>query len=277
MNFKYSIGEGTQLYRYSEYILKEIEERKYIFPADNAQITESTIGEKVLNILVELLSVGKSVYYKEKDVEKSVMEFVGKYGLLGFINYFPVNELFFLNNEIILKEDKMIDEYIIKPDIVSYIRIFMPNLLNQDIIDKIEVAKDYIRENRISENAKTLINMNFAYSHDYGEPMEMIINYAGQLYENLLKMQNEDENKLTTNKLSILFENIKGKDLILKYETLKEVIDTVFTSEVMAEVRKLKICRYCNKPFIAVNPKTEYDTPACKNKANVYKFRSKEK
>ena len=61
------------------------------------------------------------------------------------------------------------------------------------------------------------------------------------------------------------------------YETLKEAMDAIFVSEVMAEVRKLKICRYCDKPFFAVNPKAEYDTPACKNKANVYKFRSKEK
>lgn len=277
MNFNYSMGEDSQLYKYSEYVIKEIEERKYIFPSDNAQIQESNINEKVTDVLIELLDIGKSVYFNEIDIEGQVMNFVSKYGLFGFINYFPVNELYFLDNEIVLKEDKMIDEYMVKSDIVSYIRIFMPNLLNQDIVDKIVTAKENIKANRITENSKMLINMNFAYSHDYGETIEMITKYAKQLYEDLMKIQNEDTNDLNVMDFVTLFESKNGKELVLKYETLKEAMDAVFVSEVMVEVRKLKICRYCNNPFIAVNPKAEYDTPACKNKANVYKFRSKEK
>lgn len=35
----------------------------------------------------------------------------------------------------------------------------------------------------------------------------------------------------------------------------------VFILEATAEVRKLKICRYCDKLFIAVNPNTGYDMP----------------
>lgn len=277
MNFNYSMGEDSQLYKYSEYVIKEIEERKYIFPSDNAQIQESNINEKVADVLIELLDIGKSVCFNENDIEGQVMDFVSKYGLFGFINYFPVNELYFLDNEIVLKEDKMIDEYMVKSDIVSYIRIFLPNLLNQDIVDKITTAKENIKANRITENSKMLINMNFAYSHDYGEPIEMITKYTKQLYEDLMKIQNEDTNDLNVKDFVTLFESKNGKELALKYETLKNAMDAVFVSEVMAEVRKLKICRYCDKPFIAVNPKAEYDTPACKNKANVYKFRSKEK
>ena len=277
MNFNYSIGEDSQLYKYSEYVVTEIEERKYIFPADTAQIQENNINENVIDVLIELLDIGKSVYFDEKDVEGQVIEFVSKYGLLGFMNYFPVNELYFLDNEIVLKQDKMIDEYLIKADVVSYIRIFMPNLLNQDIADKIVMAKENMKSNRITENSKMLINMNFAYSHDYGEPLEMITKYAKQLYEDLMKIQNEDTNDLNVKDFVTSFESKNGKELVLKYETLKKAMDAVFVSEVMAEVRKLKICRYCDEPFIAVNPKAEYDTPACKNKANVYKFRSKEK
>lgn len=277
MNFNYSMGEDSLLCKYSEYVIKEIEERKYIFPADNAQIQESNISENVSNVLIDLLDVGKSVYFNETNAEELAMEFVSKYGLFGFINYFPVNELYFLDNEIVLKEDKMIDEYIVKSDIVSYIRIFMPNLLNQDIVDKITTAKENIKANRITENSKMLINMNFTYSHDYGEPVEMMTKYAKQLYEDLMKIQNEEDSELSTNDFATLFENKNGKELVLKYETLKNAMDAGFASEVMAEVRKLKICRYCNKPFIAINPKAEYDTSACKNKANVYKFRSKER
>lgn len=42
-------------------------------------------------------------------------------------------------------------------------------------------------------------------------------------------------------------------------------------------VNLLKICKFCNKAFIANNPKSEYDTPQCKNKSNVYKSSAKNK
>ncbi len=41
------------------------------------------------------------------------------------------------------------------------------------------------------------------------------------------------------------------------------------------DVRLLKICNFCNKALIENNPKTKYDTPQCKNKANIYKSRDK--
>ena len=37
----------------------------------------------------------------------------------------------------------------------------------------------------------------------------------------------------------------------------------------------LKICKFCHKAFIPKNSKAEYDTPQCKNKANVYSFRKR--
>lgn len=38
------------------------------------------------------------------------------------------------------------------------------------------------------------------------------------------------------------------------------------------DVRLLKICDFCNKALIENNPKTKYDTPQYKNKANIYKI-----
>ena len=56
---------------------------------------------------------------------------------------------------------------------------------------------------------------------------------------------------------------------------LKQVIDLAFSIQLAQDVRLLKICNFCNNAFIANNPKAEYDTPQCKNKANVYKSRGK--
>ena len=56
---------------------------------------------------------------------------------------------------------------------------------------------------------------------------------------------------------------------------LKQYIDYYFAKTVAQDINLLKICKFCNKAFLAVNPKAEYHTPQCKNKANVYKNRAK--
>mgnify|MGYP004546945455 FL=1 len=58
---------------------------------------------------------------------------------------------------------------------------------------------------------------------------------------------------------------------------LKQYIDYYFAKTVAKDINLLRICKFCNKAFLAVNPKAEYDTPQCKNKANVYKNRAKSK
>ena len=58
---------------------------------------------------------------------------------------------------------------------------------------------------------------------------------------------------------------------------LKQAIDISYSMQMAQDVRLLKICNFCEKAFIANNPKAEYDTPQCKNKANVYKSRAKNK
>ena len=51
----------------------------------------------------------------------------------------------------------------------------------------------------------------------------------------------------------------------------------MFADIVSKQVNLLKTCKYCGNAFVANNPKAEYDSLACKNKANVYKSRAKTK
>ena len=98
--------------------------------------------------------------------------------------------------------------------------------------EKLNICKK-IYDEATKLDTNVIYNMNFIYSHDYGETVEC--------------------------------------------DTLKNMIDVCFIAEKMAEFRKLKICKYCKTPFIAKNAKSEYDSIKCKNKENVYKFRSRNK
>lgn len=39
----------------------------------------------------------------------------------------------------------------------------------------------------------------------------------------------------------------------------------------------IKMCKHCGNIFLSINPKAEYCSPKCRNKANVYKSRAKNK
>ena len=59
--------------------------------------------------------------------------------------------------------------------------------------------------------------------------------------------------------------------------TVKQAIDMAFGFMLCSEKNPLRICKHCGKVFYAKNPKAEYDSSQCRNQANVYKSRNKNK
>lgn len=109
----------------------------------------------------------------------------------------------------------------------------------------------------------------------------MILNYARSLYKNLYATIERKPtlifqtflsvNNITHNLEDLYYNNSFG--FTVNY--LKQAIDIYYAMQMGQDVRLLKLCNFCNNAFIAKNPKAEYDTPGCKNKANVYKNRKK--
>lgn len=59
--------------------------------------------------------------------------------------------------------------------------------------------------------------------------------------------------------------------------SLKKAIDMAFGFMLCSEKNPIRICKHCGKVFYAKNPKAEYDSSQCRNQANVYKSRNKNK
>ena len=57
----------------------------------------------------------------------------------------------------------------------------------------------------------------------------------------------------------------------------KQAIDMTFRFMICSEKNPLRICKHCGKVFYAKNPKAEYDSRQCRNQANEYKSRNKNK
>ena len=113
---------------------------------------------------------------------------------------------------------------------------------------------------------------------------EQVIKGQGYTDDLLNNISNEDNYKIDELLKQFEINNIKmslsrKETLSVEFQItcLKQYIDYYFAKTVAKDINLLKICKFCNKAFLAVNPKSEYDTPQCKNKANVYKNRAKNK
>lgn len=128
------------------------------------------------------------------------------------------------------------------------------------------------------------VNKLLAGSNLYCEPLDMFIQYSKYLYSLLNNISNKDNYNIDELLKQFEINNIKmslfrKETLVVEFQItcLKHYIDYYFAKTVAQDINLLKIYKFCNKAFLAVNPKAEYHTPQCKNKANVYKSRAKNK
>ncbi len=288
MDLNFHAFEGKNIYKFSKYKIIEISKTKYIAPADNAKSStvvdlESSYAESVL---IEFMNLGKSAIYKESDLEEKVIEFVNKYSTLGLINDFPINKYFFLDEKIVLKDYNYIENSDMTTiiDRKEYFKLFFPTYTDKQIEKLIKDATKLAEESAMEKYITSDINKLITGSDAYYEPLDMFIQYAVYLY-NLLNYSSLNDEINTTELLKqFSANNIKMSltqngtfSVEFQVNCLKQYLDYYFAKTVSKEINLLKICKFCNKAFLANNPKAEYDTPQCKNKANVYKSRAKNK
>lgn len=73
--------------------------------------------------------------------------------------------------------------------------------------------------------------------------------------------------------------NLNDAKVALNWQlsSLKQAMEVLLGFNESNDRKELKMCKHCEKPFIVKNLKAEYDTISCRNIANVYKNREKNK
>ncbi len=276
--------ESSQFcYVYSKYKIEEINDRKYIMPEENASKKTISITEHIDELLVETLNIGKKEFFREPIQEFELLNYFAKYGSFGFMIDLAINKYFILDDKVAIRDAFYITkkENLDFINIDEYLKFFLPKLNKREINSLIKKCKDVASDTRKEDYLTSIINEYLIYSEHYAEPVELILNYARSLYKNLISTL---ENKPLTMKLPFLSVNHLTHNIDDLYYNnsfgftinyLKQAIDVYYSMQIAQDVILLKICNFCEKAFIANNPKAEYDTPQCKNKANVYKSRGK--
>lgn len=283
MKANFNIETQEFCYVYSKYKIEEFKGRKYIVPLGNSKKTAISFKENLDELLVKLLNIGKKVAYNEPVDDTELLDYINNYGLLGFMADFPINKYFILENEVVLRDYNLLDckDSISIMPLKEYLQYFMPKLSNDGINKLIQKCKHEVTPSTMEKYLTPALNEYLIYSKDYTEPVDMILQYAKALYESLYNLIEKPHNTsnlsiINANNITTNLDKLSSNEITIKINYLKQAIDLAFSIHMSQDTVMLKICKFCNKAFIAKNPKAEYDTPNCKNKANVYKFRSKE-
>ena len=290
----------TFWFRYDGYEIKEIDEKHYITPKENSKIIMYDPFDLADDILVDILMIGRCV--EKNDIEESnkkIMEFVEKYGLLGELTYLPLNTDIVKQNRIYLPSGNLVSEKETLPT-DEYIELFLKCKKKQKVVMKKNARGEILDLSVENEmNPLALIDRPAEYavvfSRAYSECLVWIMHYARTLYvtikakENYSKAQDAYTKQIYDTRIKefnpskIACKILMGKNkedkpvLEWNFNSLKLAIDTMFALNETSERKTVKMCKHCGKPFASQNLKAEYCSPQCRNQANVYKSRAKNK
>ena len=290
----------TFWFRYNGYEIKEIDEKYYITPKENSKIIMYDPFDLADDILVDILMIGRCV--EKNDIEESnkkIMEFVEKYGLLGELTYLPLNTDIVKQNKVYLPSGNLVSEKETLPT-DEYIELFLKCKKKQKVVMK-KNARGEILDLSVENEMNPLAIIDrpaeyaVVFSRAYSECLVWIMHYARTLYltfesiENYNKVQDAYTKQIYDTRIKefnpskIACKILMGKNkedkpvLEWNFNSLKLAIDTMFALNETTERKTVKMCKHCGKPFASQNLKAEYCSPQCRNQANVYKSRSKNK
>ncbi len=296
MEFNFKSNSPYSYMRYGNYTAKYKGKEQYLVPNIDGLLNIRDLYDmfsKMDSILVDLLNMCR-IYSDENDERTKfacAYFLVKQYGLLGFMVDTPINTDFMLINEVTLKEDNFINNNCIMKT-KDYFKLFFPFATTDEMSYTVTDGKVVIKSTFYLQEMlqQASLNNQLIYSNFYCEKVDWIVEYAKKMYS-IFKMifdkQNNDVQEFnienTVNKY--YFSGVpytinmysQTPEISWQPNSLKQAIDLSFGFMICSEKNPLKICKHCGKVFYAKNPKAEYCSPQCRNQANVYKSREKNK
>ena len=165
--------------RYDHYELKTAEDgKRYITPGKNAKPDVYNPLKEVPNIVLDALNVGMLMMGRkpEAEVEKAIMEFVTRYGLLGLMTALPTTPSFMDYEAVYLPKNHFIKEESMATD--KYLSLFYP-------FDQLDLVKNGIESTWNVSGDRTMVALtmtfmdepmakNMSFQREYAEPYDWV-------------------------------------------------------------------------------------------------------
>lgn len=284
--------------RYSECEFREHDGILYLKPAPHAKPTVYDPLKNADEMVVDALNVGMLQMNRAEasEVKTAVMDFISKYGLLGFMTALPTTPHFMDYDAVYLPKNHFVKAESVAVD--KYVDLFFPFEKPRFTKSKDGVQWDIDDDREMLALAMTFGNAplarNMSFQREYAESYDWLKtqfkDWAFTFVSSFLYYEDYDENDEATRDLYRQGMSVFGgiaptyhialldkPTIVWDFHSLLLGIQMMFSFALTDDKRPLRCCQHCQMAFIAKNHSTVFCSHRCKNQFNVYKGRTDKK
>ena len=271
--------------KYSDYEWRTTEDGKeYLLPTKDAMPKPYDPMKDADNLVLAAADIGLMLFHKnpKKSIKAAMQAFACKYGLMGIMTALPTTAKFIEYEKVYFHKNQIIKTETM--DTENYISLFFPfrkpdfhkkgveSVWNTD--DRMMIA--LIMTYQLEPQAMVM-----SFMRDYGEQYDWLASvfrewaftlvtatlyYADREYldETTLDLYRKGMAAFEGNTPTYHLELREHPTMVWDFHSLLLNVQFLFTSTLTDEKNPLKICRQCQRPFIAGKADAEYCSPACR-------------
>ena len=284
--------------KYNEYEYRKGEDGVlYIAPTEKATPKIYNPFENMEEMIIEALNVNRIGSKKTEDeLKQSILDFVSKYGLLGFMTGLPTTPDFMDCEAVYFPKNEFISDETMKTR--DFTNLFFPFNKPNYVKDKRSATWFPETDTFMSALALTMsespMAVNISFVRDYAERYDWLkmqfkswafICSAAMLYYND-RDNGADESVLYTYRLGMsAFKGIaptyhvalfdEKPTIVWEFNSLMLAIQMMFSFMLTDGTKPLRMCKHCKNTFAAGHHNAVFCSGRCKNQFNVYKSRGK--
>ena len=271
--------------RYSEYEWKTAPDGNcYLLPAEKAKPSVYDPIKDPNTLVIDAIEIGMMQFRREPEakLKQAIRAFAGKYGLLGIMTALPTTAEFITYEKVYLPKNPFLRKETMETQ--NYLRLFFP-FIQPDFRktgvesvwqtdDKYEIA--FAMTFQADPQAKAM-----SFMRNYGERYDWLCKLFKDWAFLVLttKFYLEDRNREDPDVLALYRKGIAAFEGIaptyhielrdkptLVWDFHSLLLDIRFLLSIMLtdDHTPLKLCKRCQKPFIATNPGEEYCSEECR-------------
>jgi hypothetical protein len=285
--------------KFSEYeFRKDGNGIEYVTPAPKAKPSVYDPLKDADNMVLDALNIGMLQMNRAgaDKVKSAVMEFVSKYGLLGFMTALPTTPHFMDYDAAYLPKNHFIKAESMA--VSEYVDLFFPFEKPDFTKTKDETRWNVSGDREMLALAATFGNgpmaMNMSFQREYSESYDWLAmqfkDWAFTFVSSFLYYEDYDKIDETTRDLyrqgMAAFGGIAPTyhialfdrpTIVWDFYSLLLGVQMMFSFMLTDDKKPLRCCKHCQKVFMAGHPNAAFCSPRCKNQYNVYKGRAKKK
>lgn len=294
-----NLFQNTSSYwaKFSEYEFVTAEDGvEYVKPATRAKPGVFDPLKNADELVLDALNVGLLQMNRSSDdtIQAAVLAFITKYGLLGLMTALPTTPSFMDYDAVYLPKNHFIKDE--SMPVTDYAALFFPFEKPDFTKKRDEVRWDISGDREMIALAMTFRNepmaMNMNFQREYAERYDWLLkqfkDWAFMFLSSFLYYEDYDTSDETTRDLyrqsmaafggvapTYHIALLDKPTIVWDFHSLLLGIQMMLSFMLTDDKKPLRICKHCNKAFMAGHPNAAFCSPKCKNQYNVYKSRGK--